>query len=281
MQQPSTLEPPGPGSFFVLSIPMHAMLNYADTGDMGFLTSVFQHIRDSFNDEIPSHLLDPSTHEIKTIGMPKPLLTLLKKTTPGCEGLPFLIDEYGIIHPSQPQKVDCTICLETVEANETVNKLPCGHMFHIPCIHTWLTSHSQCPTCRGVAYNVNEIEESSMASHPQVIKFLKEMKELSEARVLFEQRRQARIDEDNRHDTDDMDDDENLESDPEDDGDQDDDIEEYDEEEDDMSSATSSSESRIDFQTLPTEQAQPTRSLWAETLVVSSCLLDYFKSQLA
>ncbi|KAL5550978.1 hypothetical protein UlMin_001154 [Ulmus minor] len=44
---------------------------------------------------------------------------------------------------------DCSVCLSEFEDGETVRLLPkCSHAFHIPCIDTWLRSHSNCPLCR-------------------------------------------------------------------------------------------------------------------------------------
>ncbi|XP_047983610.1 RING-H2 finger protein ATL54-like [Salvia hispanica] len=44
---------------------------------------------------------------------------------------------------------DCAVCLSEFEEDETVRLLPkCSHAFHIPCIDTWLASHTNCPLCR-------------------------------------------------------------------------------------------------------------------------------------
>lgn len=44
---------------------------------------------------------------------------------------------------------DCSVCLGEFQEDETVRLLPkCSHVFHLPCIDTWLKSHSNCPLCR-------------------------------------------------------------------------------------------------------------------------------------
>ncbi|XP_004292598.1 PREDICTED: RING-H2 finger protein ATL54-like [Fragaria vesca subsp. vesca] len=44
---------------------------------------------------------------------------------------------------------ECAVCLSEFQEDETLRLLPkCDHAFHIPCIDTWLTSHTNCPLCR-------------------------------------------------------------------------------------------------------------------------------------
>lgn len=42
----------------------------------------------------------------------------------------------------------CAICTDQFELEEVALKLPCGHIFHSPCIVTWLKQHCTCPICR-------------------------------------------------------------------------------------------------------------------------------------
>ncbi|XP_042497605.1 E3 ubiquitin-protein ligase ATL41-like [Macadamia integrifolia] len=47
---------------------------------------------------------------------------------------------------------ECSICLSTLEEEETVKLLPnCLHVFHTQCIDMWLSAQTTCPICRAVA----------------------------------------------------------------------------------------------------------------------------------
>lgn len=44
---------------------------------------------------------------------------------------------------------ECSICLNCVEPNESVRRLPvCGHVFHKSCIDLWLLRSADCPLCK-------------------------------------------------------------------------------------------------------------------------------------
>ncbi|KHN10162.1 E3 ubiquitin-protein ligase [Glycine soja] len=59
---------------------------------------------------------------------------------------------------------DCSVCLSEFEDDESVRLLPkCSHVFHAPCIDTWLKSHSSCPLCRAGIFTFT----SSAAPPPQ------------------------------------------------------------------------------------------------------------------
>ncbi|GMY23663.1 RING-H2 finger protein ATL52-like [Fagus crenata] len=60
---------------------------------------------------------------------------------------------------------DCSVCLSEFQENESLRLLPkCNHAFHVPCIDTWLKSHSSCPLCRS---NIN-IVASTNSLPPQL-----------------------------------------------------------------------------------------------------------------
>ena len=42
----------------------------------------------------------------------------------------------------------CTICMESFQATETLKELPCGDVFHKECIEEWLKNTNRCPNCQ-------------------------------------------------------------------------------------------------------------------------------------
>ena len=42
---------------------------------------------------------------------------------------------------------ECTICLEILKAEQSINLLFCGHYFHTSCIEEWLNKKRICPLC--------------------------------------------------------------------------------------------------------------------------------------
>lgn len=60
---------------------------------------------------------------------------------------------------------ECAVCLNEFQEDETLRLLPkCNHAFHIPCIDTWLRSHTNCPMCRA---GILKINSSTLQSPPQ------------------------------------------------------------------------------------------------------------------
>ncbi|GAU15826.1 hypothetical protein TSUD_236420 [Trifolium subterraneum] len=68
----------------------------------------------------------------------------------------------------------CAVCLGDFEEGEELKTMPeCLHSFHVPCIDTWLHSHSSCPICRASASGapspaVNEQHHRIDVSHNMV-----------------------------------------------------------------------------------------------------------------
>jgi hypothetical protein len=42
----------------------------------------------------------------------------------------------------------CSVCICDYEEGELLMQLPCMHVFHQPCITTWMRAHNTCPNCR-------------------------------------------------------------------------------------------------------------------------------------
>ncbi|KAL5096479.1 hypothetical protein RYX36_000806 [Vicia faba] len=71
---------------------------------------------------------------------------------------------------------ECSVCLSEFEQDESLRLLPkCHHAFHLPCIDTWLTSHTNCPMCRAPILNTNPtiprvefLESIVVHSHAQI-----------------------------------------------------------------------------------------------------------------
>ncbi|XP_020203717.1 E3 ubiquitin-protein ligase Os04g0590900 [Cajanus cajan] len=71
---------------------------------------------------------------------------------------------------------DCSVCLSEFQDNESVRLLPkCSHVFHLPCIDTWLKSHSTCPLCRACIFTSNasvpapEVENETSSENEFVV----------------------------------------------------------------------------------------------------------------
>lgn len=61
----------------------------------------------------------------------------------------------------------CSVCLGELELDEEVRKLPCGHVFHRPCIDSWLGRSTVCPMCRASALPPSLVvrQQRSSSSH--------------------------------------------------------------------------------------------------------------------
>ncbi|CAD2222238.1 Ring finger domain/RING-like zinc finger/Zinc finger, C3HC4 type (RING finger)/RING-H2 zinc finger domain/zinc-RING finger domain/Prokaryotic RING finger family 4, putative [Angomonas deanei] len=58
--------------------------------------------------------------------------------------------------------IACSVCLVNFKNEEDVAVLPCGHIFHFPCVVKWLLANPTCPFCRSeVKPQTNELEDTS------------------------------------------------------------------------------------------------------------------------
>ncbi|KAK4401845.1 RING-H2 finger protein ATL54 [Sesamum angolense] len=97
--------------------------------------------RDDFLDEDHGPVIDHPIWYIRTIGLQ-----------------PSVISAITVVNYKKGDGLiegrDCSICLNEFQDDETLRLLPkCNHAFHIPCIDTWLRSHTNCPMCRAGVVN--------------------------------------------------------------------------------------------------------------------------------
>ncbi|PWA50748.1 Zinc finger, RING/FYVE/PHD-type [Artemisia annua] len=85
-----------------------------------------------------------------------------------CRGSPSetYMDEFrsqtpslGFISLSQATKQECSICLMEFKPDAEINRLSCGHVFHISCLEKWLKYWKvTCPLCRNDMMSRKEVE---------------------------------------------------------------------------------------------------------------------------
>jgi len=55
-------------------------------------------------------------------------------------------DRGGDVRPPCDERDVCAVCYAEFEDGDAVRRLPCGHLFHKPCIDHWLlNSSTRCP----------------------------------------------------------------------------------------------------------------------------------------
>lgn len=65
------------------------------------------------------------------------------------ESLPKLKISSDNIRDCSGERICCSVCLQDVQVGDTARSLPyCQHVFHLPCIDSWLFRHGSCPLCR-------------------------------------------------------------------------------------------------------------------------------------
>ncbi|XP_010065673.2 RING-H2 finger protein ATL54, partial [Eucalyptus grandis] len=93
-------------------------------------------VHDEFLDHDQGPVLDHPIWYIRTVGLPPSVISAIT----ACK---YKKGE-GLI-----EGTECSVCLSEFQEDETLRLLPkCNHAFHVPCIDTWLRSHTNCPLCR-------------------------------------------------------------------------------------------------------------------------------------
>ncbi|KAE9595068.1 hypothetical protein Lal_00041305 [Lupinus albus] len=95
-----------------------------------------QENHDDFVDEEHGPVVDHPIWYIRTLGLHESIISAITvcKYKKG-EGL--------------IEGTECSVCLSEFQEDESLRLLPkCHHAFHLPCIDTWLASHTNCPMCR-------------------------------------------------------------------------------------------------------------------------------------
>ncbi|KAI9860694.1 MAG: hypothetical protein M1824_002985 [Vezdaea acicularis] len=100
-----------------------------------------------------------------------PTETTLTRTTTAAEDEEELEDDH--IHSAVPPELltnpgdTCAICLDTLEDNDDIRGLTCGHAFHASCLDPWLTSRRACcPLCKADYYVPKPRPEGSNGDSP-------------------------------------------------------------------------------------------------------------------
>ncbi|XVF67255.1 hypothetical protein PTKIN_Ptkin10aG0106000 [Pterospermum kingtungense] len=92
--------------------------------------------RDEFLDEDHGPVVDHPIWYINTVGLQQSIINSIAVCKYKRGG--------GLV-----EGTDCSVCWNEFQEDETLRLLPkCSHAFHLPCIDTWLRSHTNCPMCR-------------------------------------------------------------------------------------------------------------------------------------
>ena len=116
-------------------------------------------------DQLPDDILQFILQQIGASNMPEGMSFGFQVPEGGPNGIPVessnapppastkAIRQLPIVSVTPQDLVDesnreCCICFEEHTIGEKVCRLPCAHIFHVKCIHQWLTKHCTCPICR-------------------------------------------------------------------------------------------------------------------------------------
>lgn len=108
--------------------------------------------RDAFLDEDDGPVVDHHIWYINTVGLQPSVISAIT------------VCNYkrgdGLV-----EGTECSVCLNEFQEDETLRLLPkCNHAFHVPCIDTWLRSHTNCPMCRAPIVKNNNNNNTSAES---------------------------------------------------------------------------------------------------------------------
>ncbi|XP_027348395.1 E3 ubiquitin-protein ligase ZNRF3-like [Abrus precatorius] len=120
--------------FGVQSLPLENDNEYADSVPLEFPV-VLSIILDTMGNEESEAIEESMQHSGGMIPASNEAIQLLKTYT------------------TFPPQEECNICLEKFEGEECdedvkLSQMPCGHVFHHPCIVPWLLTSHLCPLCR-------------------------------------------------------------------------------------------------------------------------------------
>merc|ERR1712032_1527702 len=74
-------------------------------------------------------------------------LAALERDVPSCKPTVFKFDDEAPQEEASEEFI-CSVCLLGLEPGEQVRTLPCGHVFHRPCVDRWFSRSNRCPLCR-------------------------------------------------------------------------------------------------------------------------------------
>ncbi|PKI46773.1 E3 ubiquitin-protein ligase RING1-like [Punica granatum] len=108
------------------------------------------HTQEDFLDEEQGPQLDHPIWHIRTVGLDRSVVESIAV-------FKYKAGE-GLI-----EGTECSVCLGEFRDDESLRLLPkCSHGFHVPCIDTWLQSHTNCPLCRAPIVRAGGTDQASL-----------------------------------------------------------------------------------------------------------------------
>ncbi|CAN8303159.1 unnamed protein product [Cochlearia groenlandica] len=66
------------------------------------------------------------------------------------------------LEEEEEESEPCTICQESLEKDEKIATLECGHEYHVECLVKWLNVKNVCPICRSKALVINKTRQEKV-----------------------------------------------------------------------------------------------------------------------